>query len=370
MQIIIIFIFASISFTKISRLNPTASLFTAAIDGIKQSIQAVMSKNKSKSSRKQPVKPKKPNKPRTGRGQNKSVSAPIAQTVLVRQGPATLSPNRAGTTVVSDPNGINGMKTELVDGAVKINELWEQQVNMRINAANPELFLWLSNIALCYEFYRFRKLQFRYVSRCATTSTGSVQMAVDYDASDAAPANEIVFGSYKSYVDGVCWNTLVCKVDCSAKMNRNQWFYCANALNTNQTTQANNFDMGRFYLYTADAASEFNGGKLYVDYEVELKDPAFPPDGTTPHLGINPTYELSGNHPLGSQTIVHGVMSLKVDTVDGSNVIYFGQVGVFTIWMRFAGTVLTTSPPAVPVAGGGYIATSYKLVNTDRKSVV
>lgn len=55
---------------------------------------------------------------------------------------------------------------------------------MYISATNKYMFPWLAPLASGYEKYRFRKLSFLFRSTAATTSSGLVYTAIDYDPSD------------------------------------------------------------------------------------------------------------------------------------------------------------------------------------------
>ena len=54
----------------------------------------------------------------------------------------------------------------------------------RINPGSALTFSWLSSIALSFEFYRFKKLKFHYITRSPTTRSDSLIMSPDYDASE------------------------------------------------------------------------------------------------------------------------------------------------------------------------------------------
>lgn len=65
-----------------------------------------------------------------------------------------------------------------------------QLKRLRCNPGSEKTFLWLSNIARNYEFYRFKKLEFEYLNRCSTASEGSLIISPDYDGEDGAFASQ------------------------------------------------------------------------------------------------------------------------------------------------------------------------------------
>lgn len=55
---------------------------------------------------------------------------------------------------------------------------------MYISPTNKYMFPWLAPLASGYEKYKFKRVSFLYRSTAATTSSGLVYTAIDYDPSD------------------------------------------------------------------------------------------------------------------------------------------------------------------------------------------
>jgi hypothetical protein len=68
---------------------------------------------------------------------------------------------------------------------------------IQINPGLITTFPWLAQMAPLYESYLFEKLEFRFESTSATTATGSLMMAVDYDASDPAAVAKAQLATYR-----------------------------------------------------------------------------------------------------------------------------------------------------------------------------
>lgn len=68
--------------------------------------------------------------------------------------------------------------------------------NFSINPGLPASFPWLSVEAQGWEKYRFESLKLCYYTRTGTNVPGSLLLAADYDAADAAPATEQIASAY------------------------------------------------------------------------------------------------------------------------------------------------------------------------------
>lgn len=54
----------------------------------------------------------------------------------------------------------------------------------RVNAANANIFPWLSSLAPSFEKYTINSMHLEYVPQCGTTTAGVVYLAFDYDPTD------------------------------------------------------------------------------------------------------------------------------------------------------------------------------------------
>jgi hypothetical protein len=148
-------------------------------------------------------------------------------------------------------------------------------------ALNPGLtssFPWLSTQAQNWEEYRFNHLRFEYYTRCASTTTGSVMLIPDYDASDLAPFSEQIACSYADVVEGSPWNSLTCDLEPSRLNGSNKRHYIRSAALGNNL-DIKTYDSGSLFVGTTDGSGAVGWGKLFVSYDVELYIPQLVPNG-------------------------------------------------------------------------------------------
>lgn len=180
--------------------------------------------------------------------------------------------------------GILVKHTELVGSLYKpvlnnnvVGDLLYQMLRLRCNPGSKKTFNWLFSLAVQYEFYKFRKLKFHFVTRQSTAHPGGIILSPDYDAADGQiPLTEQTLYNNRGTVDGPVWQDIVLIVDCSS-MNR---LYKSHVIMSDdrfsQTTQdQKTIDAAQVFVLTDDTQS--NGaqqyGKLFVEYEVELTEP-------------------------------------------------------------------------------------------------
>lgn len=298
------------------------SLLNSAIPNIVKSIKSLSRNKKSKKSNKNVQK-----QTRIPRSIGPKQAAPAAMSrVFTKQNPH----------ITSGGDGIYTIRHRELVGVVSSSVNWTQQIKLGINPANPDLFLWLSGIATRYIKYRFRKLRFEYIPRCATSDKGSIEMAVDYNAANGDPASELVLAAYPLYSDGVSWQESTCETDCKLMNEGMEW----KLVRTSQPafSQIVNFDGGNFFLYTNGGAAQTEG-KLFVSYEVDFKGAALPanPLVTAEILAaVSPTrLQPFGQAPnnLGSNYITY-------DPLSGVNVLTLPYAGVYIYAMSVVGTVI------------------------------
>jgi hypothetical protein len=139
---------------------------------------------------------------------------------------------------------------------------------------NPGLaasFPWLSVIAQNWETYRFRKLRVCYYTRTGSNIPGSVLLAHDPDASDAAPLTELVMSTYQSLAEDAPWKDICLEV---AKLGLNDLgprkFVRTGALAANQDVKL--YDAGVIHIGTVDGTA-VAWGKLWLEYDIDFFTP-------------------------------------------------------------------------------------------------
>lgn len=137
-----------------------------------------------------------------------------------------------------------------------------------INPGLDKSFPWLSGEADKWEQYRFHSLRYRYVPRCATTTTGSVLMSPDYNVRDNPPQTELQAADTYGAVESSAWVNTTCTLDIAAMFPFGPRKMIRQSL---VAGELNLYDAANFYMSTIGMANSNDlVGKLWVDYDVEF----------------------------------------------------------------------------------------------------
>lgn len=139
-----------------------------------------------------------------------------------------------------------------------------------INPGLSQTFPWLSGEADKWEQYRFHRLRFVYVPRCASTTVGSVLLSPDYNVRDLAPTTELEAADTFGAVENSAWTEIACNLDVSAMFPIGPRKMIRQA---NVAGDMNLYDCGSFYVSTTGEADTSLIGKLWVEYDVEFYVP-------------------------------------------------------------------------------------------------
>jgi len=146
---------------------------------------------------------------------------------------------------------------------------------LRLNPVSP-LFPWVSTIAMNFERYAFRKLNFRYVP--TTTSYGSksgfIACCAQYDNHDAYFSGKQQFLNYAGAKEYRVTHPFVYRVNVSQQTTKKLLIYPASGLGSNIDSSL--YDLGSMYVVTGGAAigdPVVELGELYVDYEIDFYIP-------------------------------------------------------------------------------------------------
>jgi hypothetical protein len=243
-------------------------------------------------------------------------------------------------------NNFRVQHTEMVSTTLLGSTTFTQQLSMEINPANPGSFPWLAPIAKNFTYFRIRGVCYDYIPYCASTTTGSIQMAPDYDSSDNAPFSEIIFSSYKDYVDGNVWGRLRCVLSPESLSKFANWHYCSD-LASSGLYSSPIYAPANMLIYTNNCANANAIGKLEVTYDIEFSDPALPPSGNISSFSdsAKSVSGLTATSPLigaafaagGSQEIV---FSANINNTGFSGAA-FQVPGSYLITCAVKGTVIT-----------------------------
>ncbi len=211
-----------------------------------------------------------------------------------------------------------------------------------VNPGLPGTFPWLSTLAQNFESYLFHKLSFDFETQKSASTSGSLMMAIDYDASDAAPQNKQQLMAYHHAVRSAVWD------ECSFRGDRQdlkkfgvQRYVRSGSLAANLDVKT--YDVGTLFVATQGEADTTAIGELYVDYDVELITPQSNREAVISNSAFITTTAASRAAPFtGTQTIVGG---LSV-TATGATMT-FGRVGKYWLAYQLTGTVTTATAPTL-----------------------
>jgi hypothetical protein len=160
-----------------------------------------------------------------------------------------------------------------------------------LNPGISQSFPWLSGEADKWEQYRFHRLRFVYVPRCASTTVGSILLSPDYNVRDLAPSTELEAADTFGAVENSVWTELACSLDVSAMYPIGPRKMIRQAV---VPGDMNLYDCGSFYVSTVGNADATVIGKLWVEYDIEFYVPQnSPADQLGPSIGQMYTRALS-----------------------------------------------------------------------------
>jgi len=128
-------------------------------------------------------------------------------------------------------------------------------------------FAWLATQTSGWEKYRFRSLVLTYVSRCGSSTPGSVYLMPDYDASDSPPSDEKSGSSFYGSCTDVPWKEIPCRTD----MRRSKELFLRNGP-PGANLDIKTYDFCTLHVGTTDGAVA-GWGKIYAHYVIDLINP-------------------------------------------------------------------------------------------------
>jgi len=194
-----------------------------------------------------------------------------------------------------------------------------------INPGLADTFPWLAGIARNYDCYQFRSLSFEFSTMKSTTSTGSVMMAVDYDAADAVPNSKQELLTFHNAVTGALWAPLNYVCDpMDLKKFGPQRFNRADPVAT--VGDIKTYDIGNLIVASNGCTAAENDtllGELWVNYVVDLITP-----GSLAPLAPDSLKVTSSNAGGASPT---NPIPLNTSTVEGYSPVKFKADGTFEL---------------------------------------
>lgn len=279
-----------------------------------------------------------------------SVSAPVASSRMQRTSKPKMTTMKNGDCRISHREYI----TDIVAGAGSPSAFAVQALS--VNPGQVGTFQWLSRIAANYESYKFSRLKFDYATEAPSSLGGTLVLALDYDAEDAAPVSKQQAMSYRSSVRSAPWapcqHTSLGEDLSKSKTN----FVRPGAQPAG--TDIKTYDIGNLFIIsqgvtTASAAL----GELWVEYDVLLMTPVFENGGQQVAVGgsLYTQQATSAANPFGPAANFVDAQNYGFTVNDASRLTFqFG--GYYLVVLNFTGTGLVDSKAAV--SGGVVVAGS------------
>jgi hypothetical protein len=281
-------------------------------------------------------------------GSSVSLSAPTGRGLVNRSGKPRVNYSNNGDVIISN-------KALLMDvsGSTPFSVF-----PLAINPGLPSFELWLSKIAANYESYKFLSLEFFYEPEAATSATGSIILAIDYDAGDSAPTTKAQICSYRSTVRCAPWTPCVHRSLHEDLNKRCSYFVRAGGIPPGK--DINLYDVGNLYIGTVGQGGTIVIGEIWVRYTIKLMTPrSLSAGGGNAVWGLydpidntNICNYTSGNLP--ATVTSSGTTSAKMTAVFNQpwqGVVTFDLSGTSLAVATYGGTAIRTDPWSV-VNGG------------------
>jgi len=180
-----------------------------------------------------------------------------------------------------------------------------------LNPGQSRTFPWLSVQAEGWERFRFKKLEFEYLSRVPATKEGVVTMGCDYDAADEPPDSELELMAYQNAVQDAIWKNQRITLSPESLNGPDKYRYIRTTFAPpSNTALLRQDDAGKLYVQVSSTVAEQPVGSLIVHYTVELITPQLISGDTASNVYTIPGTGNTFNNWLGS-AVVLGSIGLK-----------------------------------------------------------
>jgi hypothetical protein len=283
--------------------------------------------------------------------QTQQVKAPVAQARVRKSRQPRVQPaGRAGDVIVEHREYIQDLMGSVLFVATMIP----------INPGLPTTFPWLSALAQRFESYRFDYLRLIFETESPTTATGSVFMAVDYDASDPTPTTKTQVMSYRDAMRSPPWQDV--QFTASGEDLRKRTSYYVRSGGTPQGTDIKLYDVGNWFPCTYGQANTSTVGELYVEYKVRLMTPQI--GNVTYGTAIYGSFQGNSNAaPFGTPGALNNISVTSVATGTTASVTTFTFALPWQGYMSYAVTGVGVSEASLIVTAGSSAALLQDLAN-------
>jgi hypothetical protein len=279
---------------------------------------------------------------------SRQMAAPLSLTQLYVNAPPRSLPGKEG--------GVRFAHREFVgdfDGGAAFSV-----TGAPVNPGIPEMFPWLSYIALVYESYRFHRCKFILVPLQPATQTGQMFAVVDYDAADVAPGSKYEMLNKKGATACAVWMSLELALHAVDERALGRQRYVRHG-SLADNLDIKTYDVGNLFVGSQGLASTVSTFSLFVEYDVELFVPDFSVSTIAGAMSVK-LYALSGI----SKTAIFGTAGTQqiaggLDVEADGNTLTFNRPGQYLVSTQISGTGITDD--AAPAVSG--TATSTVLQN-------
>ncbi len=161
--------------------------------------------------------------------------------------------------------------------------------SLKIQPGLSTSFPWLSNLASLWDMYNVINITFRYVPTCATSTSGSLMLAFDYDAYDAQPGSKNDFMMYQDSCIAPSWSDCVLSLRRSSLAKRKNLYIRQGSYEGDLKT----YDLGTLYYGTQGQPNTNFIGDIYCDYHIVMSMPQAIPAPIETYYSIG-TVEITG----------------------------------------------------------------------------
>jgi hypothetical protein len=144
-----------------------------------------------------------------------------------------------------------------------------------LNPGLAAVFIWLSSLAQNFESYLFRKFRLCFETEKSSSTNGTVMLALDFNAADAAPGSKQALMALHNAVRSEVWHECVYNAD-KADLEKfgKQRFVRTGSLASNLDIKT--YDVANMIVATQGCADTTSLGELYLEYDIELITPQAP----------------------------------------------------------------------------------------------
>jgi len=178
--------------------------------------------------------------------------------------------------------------------------------SLSINAGNPILFPWLSNVAALFDQYRIKAMVFHFkptssmINNAAGAGIGMgvCVMMTDYDSADGAPSSKQQMEAYQFATSCAPYEEMIHPIECKRSQTTIPVLY-VRTLEVPTGKDIRFYDLGKTYLATIGIPNNTSTqtiGELWVSYELELLKPILndsQPSPTTTPVGLTFSYLIA-----------------------------------------------------------------------------